>query len=868
MDQDAALPLVIFNSSLLDPSGQPNLVMGSSQCHLLIWTLLNNQSQDLVVTPFQSGTVDQNQYHFGFDFAPGALATAPSLQGWDVYPVKDNKGAIKSLYVALSGSQALRIGPGGHNAAPLMYTDAIQEDSNSSRVAVTVTTGRQVTLGGTPIPGRPFGPRYLTLVQANTPTLSVPPLSVDFVGRRTVINDGNTSNSITFALTNMTQAHLTLTPEVLFAVWFDAAPDQPGLGYPWALARIQDLTAQDVTLTPPSPAADWNVTKLATMLAGTPVNAEWHINPAANFVLKTQEPVLFTFSGLKTDLDPGFTRMYLRFENLPGFRPGVLMGALEKTPLLYGSARGQGLYVSSGTPKGNTVPAPVYHSGLYIEQFGAGAAAIFNGGKVGIGTGTKAPAATLHIMDADQNPDGGTLILESSNSNGPGLKFGCQADYAWLQSHAGKALAINPTPGNVGIGTATPGSSLSVNGGAAIGSTYAQHAISITANDLAVEGKVGIGTASPGSRLSVDGGVAIGKEYAQKTTTIAENSLAVEGHVGIGVTAPNFPLSFPEVEGDKICLWGQSGTNYGFGIASSLLQIYTADSASAVACGYGSSSNFTQTMRIKGDGTLVLGVARESQLAFTTGTYSGFGDNAYRAEISNDTKDYQALMLVGNRSRPGAHSPRWVQAWDHLEVKGNLFVSGKASVFFADYNNGTWWSLGWRGGNNSAWYDAAADPPAPSDLRMKSELQSIPSALDRVQRLRGVTYRWNEDALRHFTRDIEDVMSAGPNATERENQDVWQAERDRRRLQLGATQIGVVAQEVEAVLPEAVTTDAEGYKSVRYDNLIPLLIEAIKEQSAAVTAQAAHTTRLQSEIEQLKQALLAATPGAGDRTPR
>jgi hypothetical protein len=139
-------------------------------------------------------------------------------------------------------------------------------------------------------------------------------------------------------------------------------------------------------------------------------------------------------------------------------------------------------------------------------------------------------------------------------------------------------------------------------------------------------------------------------------------------------------------------------------------------------------------------------------------------------------------------------------------------------------------------------------------------MQLIRSALEKIRRLCGVTYRWNDDALQHFTRDIETTISAGPLATERDNQKVWQTERGKRRDQLATTQVGIIAQEVEAVLPEAVTTDETGYKSVRYDNLIPLLIEAIKEQDLAVTAQAALAAQQQTEIERLKQALLTAYP--------
>jgi len=145
-------------------------------------------------------------------------------------------------------------------------------------------------------------------------------------------------------------------------------------------------------------------------------------------------------------------------------------------------------------------------------------------------------------------------------------------------------------------------------------------------------------------------------------------------------------------------------------------------------------------------------------------------------------------------------------------------------------------------------YAAYGGASAPSDLRFKREVQTLPSALEKVRQLRGITFRWNEDGLQLFTKDIETSLSAGPNATEPENREVWQTERDKRRTQLATTHVGVLAQDVEAVIPEAVTTDADGYKSVRYQNLIPLLIEAIKEQDQLAARQ-------QGEIERLKLAV-------------
>ena len=46
--------------------------------------------------------------------------------------------------------------------------------------------------------------------------------------------------------------------------------------------------------------------------------------------------------------------------------------------------------------------------------------------------------------------------------------------------------------------------------------------------------------------------------------------------------------------------------------------------------------------------------------------------------------------------------------------------------------------------------------------------------------------------------------------------------------------MGVVAQEIEAILPEACATRPDGTKAVRYEQLVPLLIEGIKELKAEI----------------------------------
>lgn len=83
-----------------------------------------------------------------------------------------------------------------------------------------------------------------------------------------------------------------------------------------------------------------------------------------------------------------------------------------------------------------------------------------------------------------------------------------------------------------------------------------------------------------------------------------------------------------------------------------------------------------------------------------------------------------------------------------------------------------------------------------SDERLKDNIQKIESAVEKVKKLSGVSFVWKSESG-HSGKDY-----------------------------------GVIAQEVEAVLPEIVTTRDNGYKAVNYEKLIPLLIEAIKELSS------------------------------------
>jgi hypothetical protein len=67
-------------------------------------------------------------------------------------------------------------------------------------------------------------------------------------------------------------------------------------------------------------------------------------------------------------------------------------------------------------------------------------------------------------------------------------------------------------------------------------------------------------------------------------------------------------------------------------------------------------------------------------------------------------------------------------------------------------------------------------------------------------------------------------------------------------------QIGFIAQEVEAVIPEAVTTDTNGYKSLNQNAILPYLVEAVKLQSEKLqNSGAVKIDGLTLDVENIKQ---------------
>jgi hypothetical protein len=155
-----------------------------------------------------------------------------------------------------------------------------------------------------------------------------------------------------------------------------------------------------------------------------------------------------------------------------------------------------------------------------------------------------------------------------------------------------------------------------------------------------------------------------------------------------------------------------------------------------------------------------------------TSAWSSFPDNKLNgSEISNDTGTYKLLMIIGNKSRNGAQ--RVVGMWDRLEVNGQACANSFCNL---------------------------------SDGRLKTDVRLIDGALERVSRVRGVSFRWKPP--------------------------------ERGTPELGTrpsgSGVGVVAQEIQQVFPELVSSmGAEHHLTVDYSGLTAVLLEAVKALKAA-----------------------------------
>jgi hypothetical protein len=186
----------------------------------------------------------------------------------------------------------------------------------------------------------------------------------------------------------------------------------------------------------------------------------------------------------------------------------------------------------------------------------------------------------------------------------------------------------------------------------------------------------------------------------------------------------------------------------------------------------------------------------------TNNMFMIFASNGVAINNNNPPVPGVALSVGGRCSLSGALNAPTVVAGTVSNL-ANLYVTGQGNFGGAVFAQGM---------------------QLTSDARFKTHVAAIESALDIVERLRGVTFDWRRQEFpdHHFI----------------ENH-----------------QFGFVAQEIKEVLPDTVSQDAGGYYSVNYDAIIPILVEAMKEQQRKMNEAVQERDNRITELEQRLDAL-------------
>jgi hypothetical protein len=368
----------------------------------------------------------------------------------------------------------------------------------------------------------------------------------------------------------------------------------------------------------------------------------------------------------------------------------------------------------------------------------------------------------------------------------------------------------------VGIGTTNPGSKLDVNGDISLTGTFRQNGIPVIGSRFTVgtgssiyrlEGNVGIGTSVTPQKLTVLGNVSAGQFISTVTSGTAPlvvlsdtqvtnlNASFLRGKTPptgdiVGTTdtqtLTNKTLTSPTI---NTAIIGSVGITFNGTSGTTILQ------ASAIASGTLTLPAATDTLT----GKATTDTLTNKTIAAGSNTITGLTNSnlSGSAGISNANLANATISGVALGSNLNT-----LTFTDYLISGANYDGSAARTVSVAGTSVNTGNTLVARdvSGDFTAGSITATQYTSTSDISLKKNVITIENALKKVLSLRGVEYD---------------------------------------RIESGEHQIGVIAQEVEKIIPEVVYGDE--IKSVAYANIVALLIEAIKEQ--------------QKEIEELKKRL-------------
>lgn len=289
-------------------------------------------------------------------------------------------------------------------------------------------------------------------------------------------------------------------------------------------------------------------------------------------------------------------------------------------------------------------------------------------------------------------------------------------------------------------------------------------------------GNVGIGLKignEPKSKLDIAGSVAIGSGYAGKETA-PKNGLLVEGDVKIGIH--NYPAQL-EV-GKHTLQKAVIGSAYGPNVI-----------------GWGGAYIGFNAKRI---------IPKKSDNqwdydANATWVFDGDGGANGGSIIYNDVAGSLRFVTVES-TKPQNSNAVYSKNLTDTEISSRLRMTIRGDNGYVGIGTpNPSCKLDVRSGNICR--NGIPIKSGFSDKRWKKDIKPLENTLEKVVKLQGVNYQW----------DTENYPDMGFD---------------------DKPQIGLIAQEVEKIIPEVVTTNHEGYKGVDYSKITAVLVEAVKELKA------------------------------------
>jgi hypothetical protein len=219
-----------------------------------------------------------------------------------------------------------------------------------------------------------------------------------------------------------------------------------------------------------------------------------------------------------------------------------------------------------------------------------------------------------------------------------------------------------------------------------------------------------------------------------------------------------------------------------------------------------------------------MGYLAATQLTGSNNT--AFGASALRSIVSgsNNTAIGYSAGFTDNIDASGASVSNSTAIGAFAQItNSNTIILGSANPSYATnvgvglYNPS--YKMHVNGGVTGGTYTAT------SDGRLKKELRPLQQALDKIKRLRGITFNWNQEAARRLGLNTDSL-----------------------------NHYGFIAQEVEKILPGVVYTGSDSFhvKSIAYADIVPVLTAAVQEKQLLMDTLQKENDVIQQQLQLLQ----------------